>query len=321
MKTNGKHEVIAGIARQSLVLAALIATVLSVANISHAQSSGAAVPQPADAKAAQPAQVAASSPAAPVPKEPRGNREGIKIYGQWTIEVRNRDGSVAKHVEFENALDPSYGAYLLAGLLSGNLTPGPWGIQVYGVVSPCMNASSCFLVPPAAINMFYPSCFASPVAASSPSAQPFCYATLSYSLTGTNTEGVYSMFTLSGQAYVDTATSINYLSSFQNPCGSTSTTVAALSTSPSACLANSSFNPYAFTDYSFGSVGSCGGSGQPLCPVPVQAGQTVFATVQFSFSSASSSSSTSNVARPRSIPVKPLSGQPTGTRTPGVEPK
>jgi hypothetical protein len=319
MKTNGKHEVMAGIARQSLMLAALLAVALALAGTSFAQSNGATAPSPADAKAAQPSQAAA--PAAPAAKAPRGTGEGIQIHGQWTIEVHNRDGSVAKHVEFENALDANSGVFLLAGLLSGNLTPGPWQIQVYGDVSPCMNASSCFLVPPAAINMFYPSCSASPVAASSPSAQPFCYATLTYSLTGTNTEGVYSVFTLSGQAYVDTATSINYLSSFQNPCGGTSTTVAALSTSPSACLANSSFNPYAFTEYSFGSVGSCGGSAQPLCPVPVQAGQTVFATVQFSFSSASSSSSTSNVARPRSILAKPLSGQPTGSRTPGVTPQ
>lgn len=37
-----------------------------------------------------------------------GKHEGIKVHGHWTIEVRNSDGSLARHVEFENSLDPGF---------------------------------------------------------------------------------------------------------------------------------------------------------------------------------------------------------------------
>lgn len=62
-----------------------------------------------------------------------GQHEGIKVHGHWTIEVRNPDGSMTRHLEFENALDPGFtasnsggqsivvpgGAAYLSGLLSG----------------------------------------------------------------------------------------------------------------------------------------------------------------------------------------------------------
>jgi hypothetical protein len=54
----------------------------------------------------------------------RGMHEGVKIHGYWRIDVRNRDGSLATHVEFENSLtsgDPYYrsGDDLLGTLLGG----------------------------------------------------------------------------------------------------------------------------------------------------------------------------------------------------------
>src|SRR2546423_15522419 len=42
----------------------------------------------------------------------RGQQEGIKVHGHWTIEVRNPDGTLVTHREFENALT-SLGAYSL----------------------------------------------------------------------------------------------------------------------------------------------------------------------------------------------------------------
>ena len=38
----------------------------------------------------------------------KGTHEGITVHGHWTIEVRNQDGSLARHVEFENSLDPDF---------------------------------------------------------------------------------------------------------------------------------------------------------------------------------------------------------------------
>jgi hypothetical protein len=53
--------------------------------------------------------------------------EGVQVHGHWTIDVRNPDGSLVNHQEFENSLD-STGNITLAKVLSGNMTAGPWRI-------------------------------------------------------------------------------------------------------------------------------------------------------------------------------------------------
>jgi hypothetical protein len=45
-------------------------------------------------------------------------KEGIKVHGHWTIDVRNPDGTLATHNEFENALTPG-GANILATEMGG----------------------------------------------------------------------------------------------------------------------------------------------------------------------------------------------------------
>ena len=53
---------------------------------------------------------------------------GIRVHGHWVIDVRNPDGTVAEHREFDNSLVTGgslvSGAELLAGLLTGNLSAG-----------------------------------------------------------------------------------------------------------------------------------------------------------------------------------------------------
>jgi hypothetical protein len=65
------------------------------------------------------------------PKKSGGN--GIKVHGHWVIDVRNPDGTLAEHRDFENSLTTGGGAgqYLVAtgdqilpGLLSGAFVPG-----------------------------------------------------------------------------------------------------------------------------------------------------------------------------------------------------
>lgn len=53
-------------------------------------------------------------------EKPSGDsrHEGIKVHGHWTIEVRNSDGTLATHREFENSLTQSTGSPLLANLLN-----------------------------------------------------------------------------------------------------------------------------------------------------------------------------------------------------------
>jgi hypothetical protein len=48
-----------------------------------------------------------------------GPREGIKVHGRWTIDVRNPDGTLASHHEFDNSLvaNGSGGTGALVGLL------------------------------------------------------------------------------------------------------------------------------------------------------------------------------------------------------------
>jgi hypothetical protein len=68
--------------------------------------------------------------------EARGKTEGIKVHGHWVLEIRNPDGSVASRKEFENSLatGTGNGAVLIAQLLAGGVTAGPWAV-IIGVVT------------------------------------------------------------------------------------------------------------------------------------------------------------------------------------------
>lgn len=75
-----------------------------------------------------------------------GQGEGIKVHGQWTIEVRNADGSLASRTEFKNRLalpgDEPYagvGNRILAGLLGRASSAGLWEIHLHDV-----NVEICF---------------------------------------------------------------------------------------------------------------------------------------------------------------------------------
>jgi hypothetical protein len=145
MKINGKHEVLAQIARRGLLLAALLAMALSVATITRAQSAAASSPTqdakfaPAAATTVQapavvlkPAAVAAKGTASPAEKSAaKGPHEGITIHGHWTIEVKNPDGTIASRQDFENAIDPIEGADALTGLLSGEYVTEGFLIDLY----------------------------------------------------------------------------------------------------------------------------------------------------------------------------------------------
>ena len=58
-----------------------------------------------------------------------GPREGIKVHGHWTIEIKNADGTLVKRHEFENALLP-LGAQILARLLARLDLAGPWAVRL-----------------------------------------------------------------------------------------------------------------------------------------------------------------------------------------------
>ena len=62
--------------------------------------------------------------------------ESIGVHGGWVIDVRNADGSLAAHREFENALQPD-GASALVSVLSGANAFGPMAISLDGSAHPC----------------------------------------------------------------------------------------------------------------------------------------------------------------------------------------
>jgi hypothetical protein len=62
---------------------------------------------------------------------PGDRGEGVLVHGHWTIEVRNTDGTLAEHREFENTLMAG-GKELLAKLLARQSSMGGWSIRLFG---------------------------------------------------------------------------------------------------------------------------------------------------------------------------------------------
>jgi hypothetical protein len=143
--------------RRMLALAVLPALVLGLAGLSCAQAqSMAAGSGPASSSTSGRVAPAIAATQAATPNSaahattPKGTSEAVKVHGHWTIEVRNPDGTLVKHVEFENSLDPGFslnlnvpsdspvpipgGAALLNAMLSGAASPDPasWGIFLLG---------------------------------------------------------------------------------------------------------------------------------------------------------------------------------------------
>ncbi|HSP63214.1 MAG TPA: hypothetical protein VLQ90_09555, partial [Pyrinomonadaceae bacterium] len=50
------------------------------------------------------AQTPAKAATSPAVESKGGQKEGIKVHGHWTIDVRNPDGTLVTHREFENDL-------------------------------------------------------------------------------------------------------------------------------------------------------------------------------------------------------------------------
>jgi len=165
MKTNDTQKSVSRITGRALLLAALLAMVFSV-NVGTAQSSAAPKStqdaKPALAPAAQTQSPGAILKPTATQAEPqalhgekpsaKGDREGIKVHGHWTIDVKNPDGTLASHLDFENALDGNEGSDLLTGLLSGEYIPVGFTITLYNFNSSngtstglCGNTGACLI--------------------------------------------------------------------------------------------------------------------------------------------------------------------------------
>jgi len=198
-----------------------------------------------------------------------GAREGIKVHGHWTIEVKNPDGAVVTHREFENSLAPNgAGAYLLSGVLGRTFTVGAYSIELTAIPS----GNNVGLTPGAGAMFFdepgSPS-ITNGVAEQQCVTNPATSA-CSVNLTATpNTRA--GTFTLAGSAVVPSSFGANvvFVGTFNETCLPTVT--------PQACPqigGGGSYLTQRILD---------GQNGDPQ-PVPVSAGQTVAVTVVISFS-------------------------------------
>jgi hypothetical protein len=69
-------------------------------------------------------------------------QEGIKVHGEWTLTVRNTDGTVAARHEFKNALYPGGGDKILAQLLTGTVVAGQWSVALFASSATACNANN-----------------------------------------------------------------------------------------------------------------------------------------------------------------------------------
>jgi hypothetical protein len=189
-----------------------------------------------------------------------GQHEGIKVHGHWTIEVRNPDGSVVTHREFENSLQSS-GGTSLASILAGTASPGMWEIRLNGnpsAPSPCPPAPTGFRFLPANDTscVILSSVFA--LSASSASSNVFPNLTVNSSGTG--------QLVLNGNAIASRDGGVAIVSSYLGSCFP--------SMPPSTCGQTLQLMPPQFTAVTL----------SPAQVVQVTAGQTIAVTVNISFS-------------------------------------
>lgn len=180
--------------------------------------------------------------------------EGIKVHGHWTIEVRDSDGTLVTHREFENSLQA--GGAALGAVLSRQYVPGTWVVSLIS-----HSGGLCF------VSGQDGEC---DIGENSLAGLPNVTTGLTVGTVGGGTSAVTGV-SLNGSTNVPSAGSILEVSTLLFLCPSTMT--------PSAC-------------YNLGNKNGSGGAPAGLQftlatltnPVNISAGQTVAVTVNITFS-------------------------------------
>jgi hypothetical protein len=125
-------------ARSTIAVLMAVSGSIFISGISQAAAAAdVAVREDASKSATSPAAAKVSKSASPV----GGTRDGIGVHGWWTIDVRNPDGSLDRHLEFENQLCTGFtdiavpglgvvpgGDSILSTATLGNYATGAWSI-------------------------------------------------------------------------------------------------------------------------------------------------------------------------------------------------
>jgi hypothetical protein len=194
-------------------------------------------------------------------KDVSGLNQGIKLHGHWVIDIKNPDGTLAQHHEFENSLQ-SDGQQLLTALFSGYAVMGQWEIfftAPTGQTSPCTAAT-------------YPFCVIVQSTTAQPGSVACSYYTCVPGLTVTPTFGVSPSVVLAGSITAPGAGVIGAVYTGYNACGNSGAGATYGTQTPAACQTATS--------------GAYGGTatGASISPISVAAGQIIQVTVTFSFS-------------------------------------
>jgi hypothetical protein len=256
--------------RSSLAGVCSVLLMLGAGQPGFGQQSTSAAAQTATPRAAPTAgQTAAAERESPSSGKP-GN-EGIKVHGHWVIDVKNPDGSLAGHRDFENSL--ADGGQLLVGLLSGYFVAGGYDITLIGDVCPPTggsNSTGCAIVSAIAGNW------------TNLCQLGYCYPGLTSTVNLSSSGGPFSMV-LAGSFQAPRAAIISSVQTQYNVCyipfnsghGFYPNTFS--SASPAAC--NGTSGP-AGNDYAVGNF-----TGTNLTtPIAVTAGQIIQVSVTISFS-------------------------------------
>ena len=216
----------------------------------------------------EPAVVTAAK-AAGEQKPSTGMSQNLKMHGHWIIDIKNPDGTLVQHHEFDNSIQYDGQNYLI-GLMSGYGAAGPWEIYFSSVgavagTSPCNTGE-------------FPYC----AIVYSTTSQPGAFVcaglyTCATGLTITPAFGVGPTLTLSGSIAATQAGSIGFVGTGMSACGGAAGTngyPTAISTvTPTQC--------YASTTTSFGGTATSTTLGSPIS---VAKGQIMQVTVVLSFS-------------------------------------
>ncbi len=259
-------------------LATLAVLALGV-NPAQAQSGGATNGPSASALSAHPAKAEAFE---------KGLHTGITVHGHWTIEVRNPDGKVVTHREFENSVVPGYGPEAIESMMLGAWVPQAYRIVLSGTSA---SQSPANAPAPCSYNSSPATCtIQENVPSSGPNAQTcpngsqtiFCNLTRNPNSLVGNYPGLISgspvsaqPITFSGSAIASGAGYVGEVTLLLTACNNT-TTSSPGTVSPATCVAGT---------YPSGTIIQLSGLTDTSLssPVQVQSGQTVQATVVISF--------------------------------------
>ena len=241
------------------LLTGLMVVVLAIAGTASAQNhatpgpDGVTVTGP-QAKA-QPANALEPAKATAAGEASRGPLEGVKVHGHWVIDVRNPDGTLAQHRDFENSLtNPN----IMVELLYGIIVPSDFAILLYGSTPPCTTSPSTY--PCVIVHNL------STLPANAICGTYYCVT----GLTVTPTLGGSPSLVLAGNLTATQAGSISTVATYIGTCGSSNPTPT--TTSPSTCATGG--NGYGYSGLTQTSITS----------VPIINGQIVQVTVTITFS-------------------------------------